>query len=58
MRIVGAISEKIQIFNFLYELLFILGVGRKLKKNGSIYLQEDLDVDLELDLSIGLGASG
>ena len=41
IKIVGAIFEKINIFNFFScELTLILGVGGKLKKD-SRYLQED-----------------
>ena len=42
IKIVRAIFEKFEILSFfLCELPLILGVGGKLKKNGSRYLQED-----------------
>ena len=60
MKIVGAIFEKIKIFNFfLHELSLILGVGGKLKKKKTVrdIYNRTLDIEFEGDRSIGLGST-
>ena len=58
MKIVGAIFEKLKIFNFfLCELPLILRLDRKRKKiSGDIY-KGTSDTEFEQDWSIGLGAT-
>ena len=58
MKIVGAIFEKIKIFNFfLCELHLISRVDRKRKKRDGDIWKGTLDIECERDWSVGLGAT-
>ena len=57
MKIVGAIFEKIKIFNFFScELPLTLGVEEKLKKKARDIYKRTLDIEFERDRSIRLGS--
>ena len=58
VKIVGAIFEKIKIFNLFYfssELPLILGVSRKRKEHVEDIYKGTPDIEFEQDVSVGLG---
>ena len=58
MKIIGAVFEKMKIFNFLlHELPLILRVHRNRKKRAGDICKTTLDIECERDWSVGLGAT-